>query len=113
MKYELRTYLKNGCYNYLRCNKEDYAKELETLKKDINSNPDVYYSGVTTIELYNFNELDEDAREIAVEDIKHNHLGYYEDDNCNYVLHSDENVLDYIFGNSNDLFFTKGGDYIE
>lgn len=113
MKYELRVHIKNGCYNYVRCNEEDYEKELDELEASISNNPDVYYPGVTTLKLYSFNELNEDAREIAIEDIKHNHLGYYEDDNCNIVLHSDENVLDYIFGNSNDLFFNEDGDYIE
>lgn len=113
MQYELRVHIKNGCYNYVRCSKEGYKKELAALEKDIANNPDVYYPGVTVLKLYSFNELNEDAKEIAIEDIKHNHLGYYEDDNCNYVLHSDENVLDYIFGNLNNLFFSEEGDFIE
>lgn len=113
MKYELRIHIKNGCYNYIRCEEENYKEELEKLENDIVNNPDVYYPGVTTLKLYKFSELDNDAKEIAIEDIKHNHLGYYEDDNCNKVLHSDENVLDYIWGNSDDLFFSEEGDYIE
>lgn len=113
MKYELRIQMKNGCYNHVRCSKEDYKKELEKLENDIAKNPVIYYAGVTTIKLYNFSELNKDAREIAIEDIKHNHLGYYEDENYNKVLHSNESVLDYIWGNSDDLFFNEEGDYIE
>lgn len=113
MKYELRIHLKNGCYNHVRCEKEDYNKELLELNEILRKNPDLYYTEITTIKLFSFDELNDDAKEIAIEDIKHNHLGYYEDDNCNKLLHSDENVLDYIHGNSKDLFFIKEGDYIE
>lgn len=113
MRYELRIHMKNGCYNYVRCEEKDYENELKALEKDITDNPDVYYPGVEVLKLYNFNELHEDAKEIAIHDIKHNYLGYYEDDNCNYVLHSDEMVLDYIHGNSNDLFFNEEGEYVE
>lgn len=113
MKYELRIHMKNGCYNYTRCEKENYASELESFKKTLDENPDIYYAGVTTVELYSFNELNDDSKETAIEDIKHNHLGYYEDSNCNKTLHCDENVLDYIHGNYNELFFTEDGFYVE